>query len=77
MVQAVRTLNDDTDPMPELPDNPAQLAWTIGAMIDLDLAVRYALLAERAPEQRLVLVNNVLRKAIPDLELRAAMHKQG
>lgn len=73
VVQAVRTLNDDTDPLPDLPDDPAQVAWSVGAMIDLDLDSRYRLLAERSPAARLVQIDHVLRKAIPDLELQAAL----
>lgn len=73
VVKAVRTLNDDTDPLPELPDDVAQVAWSVGAMIDLDLDSRYRLLAERSPAERLTQIDNVLRTAIPDLELRAAL----
>ena len=73
VVQAVRTLNDVTDPLPELPDDAAQVAWSVGAMIDLDLDSRYRLLAERSPAARLTQIDNVLRKAIPDLELQAAI----
>ncbi len=73
VVQAVRTLNSDTDPLPVLPDDAAQVAWSIGAMIDLDLTSRYRLLAERSPAARLTQIDHVLRKAIPDLELQAAL----
>lgn len=73
VVRAVRTLNDDTDPLPELPDDAAQVAWSVGAMIDLDLDSRYRLLAERSPAARLTQIDNVLRKAVPDLELQAAL----
>ncbi|WP_373057825.1 LON peptidase substrate-binding domain-containing protein [Gemmatimonas sp.] len=73
VVQAVRTLNDDTNPLPDLPDDAAQVAWSVGAMIDLDLESRYRLLAERSPAARLTQIDNVLKKAIPDLELQAAI----
>jgi Lon protease-like protein len=73
VVQAVRTLNDDTDPLPDLPEDAAQVAWSVGAMIDLDLASRYRLLAERSPAARLTQIDHVLRKALPDLELQAAL----
>ena len=75
VVQAVRMLNDDTDPLPELPDDAAQVAWSVGAMIDLDLESRYRLLAERSPAARLTQIDNVLKKAIPDLELQAAIKR--
>jgi len=73
VVKAVRTLNDDTDPLPELPDDAAPVAWSVAAMIDLDLDSRYRLLAERSPAARLTQIDNVLKKAIPDLELQAAI----
>jgi Lon protease-like protein len=77
VVGAVRTLNNDDDgEMPSLPDEPAQLAWSIAAMIDVDLEQRQRLLAERSPSARLEQMNSVLRTALPDLELRAAMHKR-
>ena len=76
VVRAVRTLNDDTDPLPELPDDAAQVAWSVGAMIDLDFDSRYRLLAERSPAARLMQIDHVLRKAIPDLELQAALKAQ-
>jgi hypothetical protein len=44
-------------------------------MFDLDVDSRYRLLAERSPTARLTQIDHVLRKALPDLELRAAMHK--
>jgi Lon protease-like protein len=75
IVSAVHTLNDDTSAaMPSLPDSTAQLAWSIASMIDVDLEQRQRLLAERSPAKRLEMVNAVLRNALPDLELRAAMH---
>ena len=76
VVRAVNTLNDDEREVPSLPEDPAQLPWTIGAMIDLDLEARQQLLRERSPQQRLQTVSNVLRKALPELELKAAMHKR-
>jgi Lon protease-like protein len=75
VVRAVQTLNDDPGAgLPALPDDSAQLAWTIASMIDVDLEARQRLLAERSPSKRLEQMNAVLRNALPDLELRAAMH---
>lgn len=76
VVAAVHTLNDDERVPPALPDDPVQLPWTIGAMIDLDLDARQRLLSEQSPTARLAMIDGVLRKALPDLELRAAMHKR-
>lgn len=76
VVKAVHAINGEKGPVPTLPDDPAQLAWSIGAMIDLDLDSRYKLLAERDPAARLSAIDAVLRKAIPELELQAALRKQ-
>jgi Lon protease-like protein len=76
VVTAVHTLNNDDRALPDLPDDPAQLPWTIGAMIDLDLDARQRLLSERSPTVRLSSIDGVLRKALPELELRAAMHRR-
>lgn len=76
VVKAVRAINGEKGPMPTLPDDPAQLAWTIASMVDFDLDTRYKLLAERDPAARLSVVDAVLRKAIPELELQAALRKQ-
>jgi Lon protease-like protein len=83
VVRAVQTMNGNAvngDAMngsaaaaPELPDQPAQLAWTIASMIDLDAEQRYALLASRSPADRLTNIDAVLRRVLPDLELRAAL----
>ena len=74
VVAAVHTLNDNPAPPPSLPDHPAQIAWSVAAMIDIDVEQRYTLLAERAPGVRIAQVDRLLRKVLPDLELRAAMH---
>lgn len=75
VVRAVHTLNNDASAVPALPDDPRQLPWTIAAMIDLDVEARQRLLSDRAPSSRLATIDAVLRKALPDLELRAAMHR--
>jgi len=77
VVAAVRTLGGEDEAPPPLPDDPARLPFAIGAMIDLDLAQRQELLAERSPAQRLAQIDGVLRKVLPELELRAAMTQRG
>jgi Lon protease-like protein len=76
VVKAVHALNGEKGPIPALPDDPAQLAWTIASMVDFDVDTRYKLLAERDPAARLAMVDAVLRKAIPELELQAALRRQ-
>jgi Lon protease-like protein len=75
VVKAVHTINGQRGPGPILPDDPAQLAWTIASMIDLDIESRYKLLVERDPAKRLDAIDAVLRKAIPELELQAAIRR--
>ncbi len=75
VVTAVRTLNDDTRDPPTLPDDPAQVAYSIASMIDLDLDEQQTLLAERSPAARLTRIDAVLRRVLPDLEIRSAMHR--
>ncbi len=75
VVKAVQTLGDNPSPPPPLPESPAQLAWTIASMIDFDVEQRYTLLADRRPLSRLTQVDAILRRVLPDLELRAAMHR--
>lgn len=75
VVRAVHVLNDDDTPPPLLPEDPALVAWAIAGMIDFDLAQRQALLESRSPLARLTLIDGVLRRVLPDLELKAAMHE--
>jgi Lon protease-like protein len=73
VVNAVHTLNDETDPPPVIDDQATQIPWTVAAMIDMDTPSRYRLLAERSPLARLTHIDSVLKKALPDLELQAAL----
>jgi Lon protease-like protein len=73
VIRAVQEVNGITEALPTLPDDPALLPWSIGAMIDLDVDARYQLLADRDPASRLSRLDALLRKVLPDLELRGAM----
>lgn len=75
VVRAVLTLNDDDSAPPDLPEDGSQIAYSVAAMIDVDLAERQAILEERSAIARLQRIDTVLRTALPDLELKAAMHK--
>lgn len=75
VASAVHVLNDDPAPPPALSDDPVQLVWQIAAMIDIDTDTRYRLLMARDAAARTTMIDAVLRKALPDLELRAAMHQ--
>jgi Lon protease-like protein len=72
--RAARTLADDRDPLPRLPDDPAALSFAIAALIDLDLTDRQRLLASRSPLGRLRELDQLLSPAVDTLESRAVVH---
>ena len=58
-----------------LPDVAEASAVMLAVLADdVDLEQRQRLLSERSASARLEQINAVLRTALPDLELRAAMH---
>jgi Lon protease-like protein len=72
--RAARTLADDRDPLPKLPEDPAALSFAIAALIDLDLVGRQRLLASRSPLGRLRELDALLTPAVESLESRAVVH---
>ena len=72
--RAARTISDDPDPLPSLPDDAALLSFTIASMIDLDVRARQQLLVSRSPAGRLREVGALLTTAVNALESRAALH---
>ena len=72
--RAARTLSDDPEPLPQLPDDPAILSFAIGAMIDIDLDTRQALLASRSPLERLRRLDALLSAALGSIVGRAQVH---
>lgn len=71
---AARTLADDADSLPVLPDDPSLLAFAIAALIDMEAPARQRLLASRSAADRLRQVENLLSPAVDSLELRATVH---
>jgi len=74
IVKAVDTLRPEPGPSPVLSDHPVALAWQIAAMVDLDFETRVELLASTDPADRVTRLDRVLRKVLPELELRAALN---
>jgi Lon protease-like protein len=72
--KAARTLADDPEPIPELPDDPSQLSFAVAAMIDLDLQARERMLASRSSLDRLQRLDSVLSPALEPLVRHAAVH---
>ena len=72
--RAARTLADEREALPELPDEAAALSFAVAALIDLAAARRQRLLASRSPAGRLRDLEAILGGALGTLELRAAVH---
>ena len=74
VARAARTLSDDPDPLPELPDDAANLSFAIGSMIDIGLDARQELLASRSPLARLHQLDLLLSAALGTIVSRAEVH---
>ena len=74
IARAARTISDDQDAVPELPDDPALLAFRVASFIDLNVQERHRLLASTSPGERLRTVDGVLEPAVDPMEQRAEMH---
>ena len=74
VARAARTLADDPDPVPELPEDAASLSFAVAAMIDIDLDARQQLLASRSPLERLRQLDRVLSAALGTIVDRAQVH---
>ena len=71
---AARTLQDDPDALPLLPDDPTLLAFAVAALIDMDAPARQRLLTSRSPSGRLRDIELLLSPAVDSLERRATVH---
>lgn len=75
IVRAVEALSEEPGAPPTLADDPVTMTWQVAAMIDLDYDTRVRLLAMPEPAARVAHLDGVLRKVLPELELRAALHR--
>ena len=75
IARAARTISDDEeDAIPELPDDPALLAFRVASFIDLKVAERQRLLMSTSPGERLRTIDSVLAPAVDPIEQRAVTH---
>jgi ATP-dependent Lon protease len=74
VARAARTLADDPDPLPELPDDAASLSFAIASMIDIGLDARQEILVSRSPTERLRQLDGVLSTALGAIVSRAQVH---
>jgi Lon protease-like protein len=72
--RAARTLADDHEPLPPLPDDPDSLSFGIAALIDIDAPTRQELLVSRLASERLESIERMLGGAVDSLEARARVH---
>jgi len=72
--RSARAIQDDTTPLPELPDSPAELSFAIGQFLDLELSDKQRLLASRSPLGRLQQLDEVLAPVVESVEQRARIH---
>ena len=72
--RAARTLSDDHDPLPSLPDDPDSLSFGIAALIDIDPPHRQEILMSRLASERLETIERLLAGAVDSLESRARVH---
>ena len=74
VARAARTLADDPDPIPELPEEAANLSFAIASMIDIGIDARQEILASRSPTERLRHLDGVLTAALSTIVGRAQVH---
>ena len=74
VARAARAIADDSDPIPDLPSDPAALSFAIAGSVELELDTRQRLLTSRSPVERLREVHDMLTRALPGAEMRAAVH---
>jgi Lon protease-like protein len=72
--QSARTIADDASPLPDLPDEPADVSFAVAQYIDLDLEVKQELLASRSAAARLRQLTALLDEIAGRIEQRAARH---
>lgn len=72
--RAARTLADDNDPLPPLPEDPDSLSFGIAALIDIEPPRRQELLVSRLASDRLGQIERMLSEAVDSLEARAKVH---
>ena len=72
---ASRSLADDTDALPDLPDDPSALSFAMAGLVELDLETRQRILSSRSVVGRLREIETLLDDAIESLERRAEVHR--
>lgn len=74
VARAARTLSDDPEPIPRLPEDAPGLSFAIASMIDVGIDARQELLTSRSPTERLRQLERLLSAALGSLMTRAQVH---
>jgi Lon protease-like protein len=72
--RSARTIADDAAPLPDLPDDPAQVSFAVAQYIDLELSIKQELLSSRSPAGRLRQLTGLLGAVVESVERRAHIH---
>lgn len=72
--RSARTIQDDTTPLPALPESASDLSFAIAMHIDLDLGDKQRLLASRSPVERLRQLEEALAPIVESIEERSRIH---
>ena len=74
--RAARAMQDDSTPLPELPDDAALLSFAVAQHVDLELGDKQQLLASPSPGGRLRRLEEILSPFVESVELRALVHQR-
>jgi Lon protease-like protein len=72
--RSARAIADDASPLPDLPEDAAEMSFAAAQYIDLELDVKQRLLASTSPAHRLRVLNDLLENVIETVEQRAHVH---
>lgn len=74
--RSARAIADDASPLPDLPEDPTEISFSVAQYIDLDLELKQELLASQSPADRLRQLTELLDDVVPRIEQRAARHRR-
>jgi Lon protease-like protein len=76
IARAMRAINDERGPLPELPrDDPERLSFLVAAVVEMDAGDKQQLLELRSTTERLRRLYTLLSQAVESYEARARTHE--
>lgn len=77
IARAMRTINDEHGPLPDLPrDDPERLSFIVAAVVEMDAGDKQQLLELRSTTERLRRLYTLLSQAVSSYETRARTHER-